>query len=298
MPFYSPLRYPGGKRKLTDFIKQVLELNGLVGGAYVEPFAGGASVALALLMGKWVSRIYVNDLDPGVYAFWWSVLNRTEELCALVHNTPVTMVEWERQRSIQLDIDSDMLAKGFSTFFLNRTNRSGIIRGGVIGGKQQNGTWKLDARFSRGELVRRIEQVASHKSEISLSNEDAAACLNRLKGILPNNSLVYLDPPYYVQGQQKLYTTFYGPNDHAEIARIVRHLTLPWIVTYDDVSPIRELYSDLPAMGYSLHYSVQKRYQGCEVMFFKPGMMYFPTATPTQLSKYQQSVTSVIAQPA
>jgi DNA adenine methylase len=161
MRFNTPLRYPGGKGKLTGYIKLILNQNNLVGGHYVEPYAGGAGIALALLLDKYVSRIHLNDLNPAVHTFWRIVLDEPDALCKLISITDVTIEEWHKQKAIFADPKNHSpLEIAFSTFFLNRTNRSGIILGGVIGGKNQGGTWKLNARFNKPELIDRIDRVA------------------------------------------------------------------------------------------------------------------------------------------
>jgi DNA adenine methylase len=172
MRYISPLRYPGGKARLANFLKSVFETNDLVGGAYAEPYAGGAGAALALLISDHAANIYINDIDPGIHAFWFSVLRRTESFCRLVRNTPVTPSEWERQRRIYANASTETrLASGFAAFFLNRTNRSGIIdSGSMIGGRDQAGQWKLDARYNREGLISRIELIAKYRRRIHLSS--------------------------------------------------------------------------------------------------------------------------------
>lgn len=250
-------------------MKTIIQNNGLVDGQYVEPYAGGASVGLALLMDHFVSHIHINDLDRAVYAFWYSVLHKTDELCQLISSTPISMDEWYRQRSIQQRPKrASLLQLGFSTFFLNRTNRSGIISGGVIGGKDQSGAWKLDCRFNKTELIERIRSIAAYKKRISLYNEDAFEFMTtRLPGI-KEDSLVYFDPPYYVKGKQMLYVNFYQPEDHNSIASLIPNLKQNWIISYDDVPEIRALYGNHKSLSYKLHYTAQDKYQGNEILFF------------------------------
>lgn len=268
MPFLSPLRYPGGKRKLANFIKLIFHTNFLLDGEYAEPYAGGASIALALLFEEYVQHIHINDLDYSIYAFWYSVLNETEQLCRLISDTPVTMDEWYRQKSIQTNTSASLLELGFSTFFLNRTNRSGIISGGVIGGKNQNGKWKLDARYNKKNLIKRIRKIARYRSRISLYNLDALDFTNEIISRLPDRALIYFDPPYFVKGKQLLYSNFYNPHDHKAVAELARNLSKNWIVSYDDVPEIRSLYTGFRCLDYGLHYSTQTRYRGSEIMFF------------------------------
>jgi len=131
-------------------MKLVIQANGLKDGVYAEPFAGGAGVAIALLLDGYVEQIIINDIDLSVYAFWYSVLNHTEELCEKIVSTSVSMDEWYIQKQVFTDKDPAFLLElGFATFFLNRTNRSGILNAGVIGGKYQTGEWKIDARYPK-----------------------------------------------------------------------------------------------------------------------------------------------------
>lgn len=169
------------------------------------------------------------------------------------------------------EIDGDEVERGFATLFLNRTNRSGILKGGVIGGLQQAGEYKLDARMKKEVLSKRIEVIAMHASKISVYNEDALALLRRCHKFLPRKSLVYLDPPYYVKGQG-LYRNFYSHEDHVKISRFVmsNRFTRPWIVSYDDTPEIRAMYAGVPAVAYGLNYTAHRRYKGAEVMFFSP----------------------------
>lgn len=267
--FTSPLRYPGGKGMLANFMKLVVVENGLLDGHYVEAYAGGAGIAWPLLFEEYVQRVHINDLSLPIYSFWKSVLENTDELVRMIRDARVTMAEWRRQKAIQQDAENhSCLELGFSTFFLNRTNRSGIITGGVIGGKKQEGFWKLSARFNKEDLIARIERIARYSNRISLYNRDACEFLEAVLPTLPTKTLVYLDPPYYRKGAD-LYQDFYGPKDHADVAQFVtgtiRH---PWIVSYDAAPAIMRLYPGHKRIRYGLSYSAQDRYTGSEVIFF------------------------------
>ncbi|MGO2346144.1 MAG: DNA adenine methylase, partial [Providencia sp.] len=150
--FYTPLRYPGGKGKLSYYIKSLIDENSLNDGVYIEPYAGGAGVALELLLQEYVRHVHINDIDIAIYSFWDSILNNTENFSRLVHDTIINIENWEKQKDILLNSGNhSTLEIGFATFFLNRTNRSGILKAGVIGGKTQSGKWKLDVRFNKNE---------------------------------------------------------------------------------------------------------------------------------------------------
>lgn len=268
----SPLRYPGGKSKLTGYVKRIFEDNHLIGGHYAEPYAGGASVALGLLFDEYAATIHINDLDRSIHAFWRAVLDYTDELCGLIHNAKLTPTFWRRQRAIQEDASASILERGFSTFYLNRTNRSGIITGGMIGGTEQSGTWTLDARYNADNLVARVQRIARYGNRIRLTRLDASTFLHSRIPLLPERSLVYLDPPYYVKGRHRLYSNYYEPCDHALIANLVAGLERPWIVSYDDAPEIRALYQPHHRLTYALDYTASERYKGAEVMFFCFGL--------------------------
>lgn len=272
----TPLRYPGGKSQLTPLIIDLLKRNDLIYGEYAEPFAGGAGIAMSLLLNDYVSKVYLNDIDPAVYSFWVAVLNHTDELCERVEQTPVSIDEWHKQRGIFLDAACpNVLDKGFATLFLNRTNRSGILTGGVIGGLMQNGNYKLDCRFNRKDLIRKIRRIAGYREYIELSCLDAA---NFLESTIPNSSLstlVNLDPPYFGKGPE-LYTNFYQPQDHAQLAAAVSNLNRRWIVTYDDTPEIRALYSAYPMFSSSLNYYAQVKRVGVELMISQPDLILPP----------------------
>lgn len=269
MAFYTPLRYPGGKGKLAKHIKSILLKNNLCDGHYVEVYAGGAGIAFELLLEGYSSEIHINDFNKSVYSFWYSVLNHTEELIKLINDTEVNIEVWNIQKKIQSNPDqSSTLQQGFSTFFLNRTNRSGIISAGVIGGKLQEGNWKIDARYKKSELINRITNIASKKRYIHLTNLDALDYIKSKLPLLPKKSLIYFDPPYYVKGKG-LYDNYYRHDDHIQVAQSIKSIKdYAWVVSYDDVPEIEEMYKEMRSIKYNLTYSAANRYKGTEIMFF------------------------------
>lgn len=271
MKVLSPLRYPGGKAKIADFIKQVVKDNDLLDGVYVEPYAGGAAVALSLLMDEYVSRIIINDKDRSIYAFWHSVLYDTDHLCQLIEDTPVNMDTWRIQRELQSPENKEtvnLLMLGFSTFFMNRTNRSGIIKAGVIGGFNQTGNYKIDARYRKEELIARIRRIASYADRIELHHEDAVDFVKHIVQVLPQNTILYLDPPYYKKGRG-LYMNYYEDADHEKIRDVITNVdTFRWVVSYDNSLFIKELYHSFRSQEFYLNYSANNNGKGTEVIFF------------------------------
>ncbi|WP_416224636.1 DNA adenine methylase [Acinetobacter sp. Tr-809] len=267
MQFKTPLRYPGGKGKFADFVKEIFEANNL-SGDYLEPYAGGSAVALDLLFNEYCTNIHINDFDIAVYNFWKSVTVNTESFLQLLNDTTISMEEWYKQKYIlsNPDLHSE-LEHGFATFFLNRTNRSGILKGGVIGGKNQNGNYKLDARYHKENLSKRIEKIGEYRDRIKVHNLDALELLGQVDNLLPEHSLMYLDPPYYVKGQG-LYRNFYVHDDHVKIREALDNVKSKWIVSYDNCDPIKEIYKGCKKDEYVLNYSAHSTSKGQEIMFF------------------------------
>lgn len=264
----TPLRYPGGKQKLAPFIREILKQNGIQG-HYVEPYAGGAGVAIELLLNEDVQHIHLNDSDLGIYAFWHSILNENEKFCQSILVAALTVDEWKKHREIVKHPQSYSLFElGFSTFFLNRCNRSGVISAGVIGGLNQQGNYKIDARFSRNDLIRRIELIGRYKERITITNMDAEDYISQYIPTLSNDCLVYLDPPYYNKAKA-LYLNSYNKNDHARLAQSIQtKINHNWVLSYDGVPQIIDLYGGRRHFIYNLQYSAAKSYKGQEVFIF------------------------------
>lgn len=282
--FYSPLRYPGGKGKIANFIKLVFEKNLLLDGCYVEPYAGGASVALSLLFGEYASKIIINDFDRAIFAFWHSVLNDTGNFCNLINDTKVNIKTWRQQKEIQKQKETaNLLDLGFSTFFLNRTNRSGIIKAGVIGGNDQSGNYKIDARFNKVDLIHRIQRIAKYKDRILLYNLDAIEFIKTISKTLPDKTLIYFDPPYYLKGKD-LYVNHYKHEDHLLVSQMINGITKhKWIVSYDNAPEITEIYKKNKKFEYALNYSAVNATTGTEVMIYHKDLFIPKVTSPTAI---------------
>lgn len=270
----SPLRYPGGKSSFSKLLAKFIELNNLQDGIYTEPYAGGAGAGLYLLFAEYVNSIILNDADTMIYLFWKSILHDTDKFIKLINDTPISIDEWQKQRRIFKNAQSNSeLDVAFATFYLNRCNRSGILYAGPIGGQSQNGNWRLDARFNKEGLIRRIEKIALYNSRISVYNLDALEFMEQY--VIPlatprNRLLVYLDPPYYSKGDQ-LYLNYYTAEDHVKLSEYINgQRAFRWIISYDDVPQIKQLYSDKVIIEISLHYSAHRAKVGNEVVIFSP----------------------------
>lgn len=267
----TPLRYPGGKSGLTNFLRLVLSENGLRGGHYVEPYCGGAGAAVALLRAEAVSHIHLNDVDPAVFAFWRTLVREPAILCDFISSVSLTVVEWRRQREVYSSSAAKQRDRACAFLYLNRVNRSGILNGGLIGGLKQKGEWLMDARFNRADIIDRIQKIAEHRDGITVHNDDALDFLKGNNRLWPRATLIYLDPPYYAKGQC-LYRNAYEPGDHARIATYLRSLTKRcWVASYDADPAIIRLYAGLVQQRYKLDYTARGRTVGREVIIYGAG---------------------------
>jgi DNA adenine methylase len=269
----TPLRYPGGKSALTDFLARLSSSSGFRDGYYAEPYCGGAGAAIGLLLREAVSDIFLNDIDPAIYCFWKAVLAHTEELCERILRVELSVEEWERQRQVwRTPRQYSILDVGFACILLNRVNRSGVLSAGLIGGKAQAGKWRMDARFNRSDLIEKVRRIARYRNRIHVSALDAEDFLKKKMATLAKPVLVYLDPPYFAKGQC-LYDNHYEPEDHRRLAEYLKSGSLGhWMVSYDAAPEISDLYKGLRRLTYRLNYSAARRYAGREVAFFSPAL--------------------------
>ncbi len=281
MSNYSPLRYPGGKGKLSTFIQSIIEENDLLDCTYVEPFCGGSAVALSLLFEGYAKKIIINDYDPVIYSFWHSVINDTENFIKKIWDSKLSIKLWETAKLIHKNQSDHLILEiGFATFLLNRVNRSGILKAGIIGGKSQSGPWKMNARYNKIELIERIERIALQKNRIEVTNMDAVNCLQEIQKRQLVKVFSYLDPPYYHKGPE-LYLNFFSHEDHVRISQFIKKMKLShWLISYDNCDEISKLYSFLPSTSYELNYSAGKtRNKGKEILLTSKGLIL-----PTTLS--------------
>jgi DNA adenine methylase len=272
MKAVSPLRYPGGKASLAGLLTEIRRMNRLGGMAIAEPFAGGAGASLALLVNQDVHHIHINDADPAIQSFWLAVTRQSRAFVKRVRRTRVSMQGWHRQREIYCRASGrSRLALGFATFYLNRCNRSGIIPdGGPIGGIEQEGAWKINARFNKPELIRRCELIAEHADRITVSGLDGKAFISRAD---LDKSMLLIDPPYFEKGPS-LYMNGMSSRDHLTLAAMMRRRQdKAWIMTYDDCPEIRAMYADWAQIRpFKLRYSASERRHGREIMIAPKGM--------------------------
>lgn len=271
MTYLSPLRYPGGKARLGPYFARLLASQSVEIDTYCEPYAGGAGAALHLLAQGDVSRIIINDLNPGVAAFWRAALRHPAEFMGAIEDCNVDLDTWHRQRAIYATPEGrDDLELGFATYFLNRCNRSGILSARPIGGLEQNGRWKIDARFNKEGLTDRIKTLAQYADRIDVQERPAIELIKTLNR-RTRPVFLYVDPPYIAQGDE-LYLTRHTWDDHNRLAHVLRRSPHPWILTYDNGEKIHPLYPELRCARFKISHTAQKQKIGQELMFFSRGL--------------------------
>ena len=264
----TPLRYPGGKTRFSDFFSQVMGEEEINKPLFVEPYCGGAGAAIKLLLNNKVHKIYINDKDRSIYAFWYSILKDTEKFIRKIQNTEITLKEFDRQKKNQKNKkDIDLFDLGFSTFFINRTAFSGILTGGPLGGRHQKGDYKIDCRFEKEELIKRIKLIAKRGKNIRIFNKDAVDFLNlkTIKKLPKNRTIFYIDPPYFEKGGF-LYENNYQKKDHEKLEKILRKRNGNFFISYDDVKEIREIYSSWKIEKKIIPYSAGQHKSGLEII--------------------------------
>ena len=266
-PYLSPLRYPGGKGALAPFIGRLVSQQSQRPTTYAEPFAGGAGAALKLLVDEYVDRVILNDLDAGIAAFWRSVLRAPDALVHRIRTCKLNIAEWRRQRAVYSSHTATDLELGFATFYLNRTNRSGILTGRPIGGLKQQGKWTIDARFNRQDLATRIQLIARYRNRIEIEERDGVEFLvDHLK--TSDSCLYYVDPPYLSHGAD-LYLNTLSWENHQHLSRILSDASAPWVVTYDLDSRVRdELYPRHRIARFRIAHTAAAQHVGEEYAIF------------------------------
>lgn len=265
---FTPLRYPGGKSQFFGRVSSIIIRNNIQNSTYIEPFAGGAGVAIRLLIEGLVDRIVINDVDYAIYCFWHTLLNDTCWLIDKIEKTPITIAEWHKQKNVYLNQKKhDKKTIGFSTLYLNRCNRSGILMAGPIGGKSQTGNYKIDCRFNKNRIINIIRTISLYKNKISVYNLDASELICAFKNEV--NTFWFIDPPYFAKGSE-LYKNSFNYNDHKHLANIIKNnlINASWILTYDVCDEIYELYKTFNCKKILLSYTVEVKRKENEYLFY------------------------------
>ncbi|NTW29222.1 MAG: DNA adenine methylase [Coriobacteriia bacterium] len=271
----SPMRYPGGKGALYSRLRQLIRDSDLAGCTYVEPYAGGAGAGLSLLVTGQVKHVVINDLDPAIHAFWKYLTTSPDALASRIMTTPLTVKEWREQKHIYGSARSDEVeALGFATFYLNRTNRSGVLNGGPIGGHDQTGNYKIDARFNREQLVERVNRLALYANDITVTSSDGVDVIKEYSSV--SDAFIYADPPYFEKAGS-LYMNAFTIHDHERLAAVLNERAQSaWLLTYDNSPHVVRLYPDRRRETFELCYSANGASRAREVAVLSDAMADIP----------------------
>ncbi len=273
---------------MTSFFIRLFEHNHMENITYAEPYAGGVGAGINLLVLDKIERLIINDANIGIYSFWKSFVNDPDRFIGKVRDVNVSLEEWERQHHIYKRATEPSVELGFAVFFLSRTNRSGILSAGPIGGRnvsrQETATYKINCRFNKPMLIKRLETIAAKADQISVHNLDAIDFLQKLD----EKTFVYLDPPYFVKGGC-LYMNHYLENDHVKLANDLKKVSFRWVLSYDNVPEIRELYKNYDLFRFELSYSAHTSKKGEELLTHSSNIS-MPKESTIQLKNRQVEI--------
>ncbi|MDR1924105.1 MAG: DNA adenine methylase [Planctomycetaceae bacterium] len=243
----SPLRYPGGKSRAVDLIASLLpEFD-----EFREPFLGGGSVFMYAKQ-KFPKKIFwINDLYLELFKFWQEAQSDIDILLNKIY-------EWREQFPVGKELYhflNENLAKfndlerAAAFFVYNRITFSGTT---LSGGYSEEAFVK---RFTESS-IRRLKPFAGVIQNTKITNFDYKELITR-DG---DNVFLFLDPPYYSATKSALYGkngNLHKSFNHAEFARIMKTCQHKWLITYDDSSYIRELFSFAKITSWNLTYGMR-----------------------------------------
>lgn len=265
----SPLRYPGSKQSLVKYAERFLRANKLVGREWIEPCAGGASIALSLISRGLVPRATIVEKDPLIHAFWKCLKTDGAILCELARKLSITVQTWQEFQKYREPEAVDRfppMELALAGLFFNRVNYSGIIGAKPIGGMSQSSDYKIDCRFTKSTVIDRMVDAARLMDRIAVVGGDGLSYLRRSHARLSRRgSVVYVDPPYFVQGK-KLYRYHFVERDHVRLARFLNEAKFPWLVSYDNDPFVVSLFSSHNIRPICLRYTVREARKADELL--------------------------------
>ena len=267
----SPLRYPGGKRRLVPYLAALLTENNLQPGLFAEPYAGGASVSLELLSLDLVKRVVIGDADPMVNAFWETVMTDVDWLCEEVESIALDVATWERMKETRFRARRKL---ALACLYLNRTSFNGALhwRAGPIGGKAQESDYDIGCRFPRERLISRLQKCAEMADRIDVAPaQNAMTTVRQVRERARREDasvFFYLDPPFWAKSNY-LYRHAFTEIEHERLADQLQWIQDPFVLSYDPAPEIVELYTGHSAgkvAEIELLYSGSSRSAGAEIL--------------------------------
>lgn len=212
---------------------------------YYEPFFGSGSIGFKVLEELDTDRrVSISDIDPGIVSLWKAVHESPDELCSRIKSFTPNVDDFYSFQETDGTDKSLTVENGFKKLALHQMSYSGLgaKAGGPIGGREQRGAYKIDCRYNVPTLTKNIGKLHTLMSRFKDLTIECKPVFSSLESIQRANSIVYLDPPYYVQGGA-LYANNMNVFEHQELAKRLNAAEYEWVLSYDDVEPIRQLYS-------------------------------------------------------
>lgn len=222
----SPFRYPGGK----FYARKLILVHIPNHNCYIEPMCGGASIYFAKTKAK---RNILNDIDAELINCLIHIRDKPERIADLTENIRPTKENHNYFKNIfQPKTNIERAARWF---FLNRTSYSGIM-------KIDNCYFGYGDKYSmRPENWRRHLIKTSEKLQgVELYSKDFKEIIK----LAPDNSFLFIDPPYYNRDQDKFYSYSFDKNQHKQLSKLLKKHSkrLNFLITYDNVNDIKEMY--------------------------------------------------------
>lgn len=284
--YLSPLRYPGGKARMSAHLAEVFaQQHGLLDvEVWMEPFAGGAGAALTLLDEDQVSEAWLVERHPALAAFWRAVVEQGDELAARVEVLHVDMTTWDEARHVVGAVSAGEqlpdLDAGLAAFVVNRCSRSGIVtaNAGPMGGKHQRGRWTVASRWNAVALAERIRHVHTLGPRIRITEGDGIEHIAELDGSvgIEDELFLFVDPPYIREGN-RLYANGMTGAGHQRLADALRATPARWLLTYDDEPAVHEsLYPTERVLAYDISNTANRQRVAREFAVFSDNCALAP----------------------
>jgi DNA adenine methylase len=227
------LRYPGGKSKAVEKIITNIPSNIK---EFREPMVGGGSVSLVIKQLFPNIKVKINDLNYDLICFWKTLRDNPDKLIKEVKRIKKAYKDGRKlYKDLITKSNGNEFERAVRFFVLNRITFSGTTDAG--GYSQQ----AFEKRFTDSAIERL--KIAS---EIVKDFEITHGYYEKLLFEDGEGVFIFLDPPYYSTVKSRLY----GKNgelhlnfDHKRFASNMKKCQHLWLITYDDCTEIRELFS-------------------------------------------------------
>lgn len=276
----SPLRYPGGKSRIWEHLAAQYTqapLGELDAEIWFEPFAGGLGAGLKMLQESIIGELWFCEANRGLGALWGELVANPTALIDTVSSLPERMSLDVYQEALAVLAAPDsypQLQVAVAALVVNRCSRSGMVTPttGPIGGKQQDGKYRVGDRWNLPRTISTLEKLAPLTRYMRFVGPDGISALAGL----PNSGFaeevfVFADPPYVGAGQ-RLYQHGLDESGHRALADALHDLDeTHWVLAYDEAPLVRELYEGLHIQEYTLHHTANRSKSGAELLIYGPG---------------------------